>query len=352
MEPTVQVLCGDALKRLRELPSESVQCCVTSPPYWRQRDNHAAGQIGLEADPNEYVKRLVRVFREVRRVLKPAGTLWLNLGDSYAGGGMNAGRQPFRLHSTAQRLWQPYGLTSAVPVPTGLKPKDMMGIPWRVAFALQADGWWLRSDIIWHKPNPAPEPVRDRPTKTYEHLFLLAKSRRYFYDADAIREHHQPKSLSRMRYGHLPSRVDYPSGAARQPFASKRMCHPLGRNKRDVWMVTTRGSRSIHHSTFPEALVKPCVLAGSKPGDLVLDPFAGSGTTLIVALRLARRAIGIDLNPEYVALTRSRVQEAEGSRDRAPGQSNFTRTIGPGSSLDDSLRSTVKNPVPLGLFNS
>ena len=276
------ILTGDAVERLRELPDGIAQTCITSPPYFGLRDYGVEGQIGLEETPQEYVERLVTVFREVRRVLRDDGTLWLNLGDSYASqGGAHGGRNDNQRGVGARRVHAAGGGDQAARTPPdGLKPKDLVGIPWRVAFALQADGWYLRSDIVWAKPNPMPESVRDRPTRAHEYVFLLSKNERYFYDHEAIKE---------------PAVSNHPS--------SKR-------NRRSVWHIPVRPFKGAHFAVFPEALVEPMVLAGSRPGDLVLDPFAGSGTTGVVARRHGRRFLGIELNPEYVELAEHRLEEA------------------------------------------
>lgn len=309
---TVSYLTGDCRAILPTLDADSVQCCVTSPPYFGLRDYGVAGQIGLESSVDAYVAELVAVFREVRRVLRDDGTLWLNLGDSYAGswgnysghnrgkGGQRAitnGSQAHQKSYDGLETWRP-----ATSLPQdGIKPKDLIGIPWRVAFALQADGWWLRADVIWAKPAPMPESVRDRPTRSHEHLFLLAKGVRYFYDADAIAE-------------------DAVRGYAGSSFTfGKTAVHQLGRagmdarsetakrNKRDVWTIPTARFAGAHFATFPPALIEPCIKAGSRPGDTVLDPFGGAGTTGLVAERLGRDAILIDLNPDYMNLARERI---------------------------------------------
>ena len=314
MIQTWQLLTGDARAALATLAPGSVQCCVTSPPYFGLRDYGAAGQIGLEATPDAYVAELVAVMRQVRRVLRDDGTLWLNLGDSYASSGQSGQQSPsanLSRHGTngcnPKMAAQMFG---RAPTPEGLKPKDLIGIPWRVAFALQADGWYLRSDIIWHKPNPMPESVTDRPTKAHEYLFLLTKSARYYYDAEAIKTESDrageicgtgPKSLSRGQArgaGVVASGNGVDGGFAVSPERS---------NKRSVWTVATQPYPDAHFATFPEALIEPCVLAGSSVGDLVLDPFTGSGTTGVVAIGHQRQFVGIDLNPSYVALARRRI---------------------------------------------
>lgn len=288
---------GDCRAVMAEMPAESVHCVVTSPPYWGLRDYGTDGQLGLEATPEAYVANMVDVFREVRRVLRADGTLWLNLGDSYATGGGRVGERP---GGGAQGDNWKGAMTSPnrMPLP-GLKPKDLVGIPWRVAFALQADGWYLRSDIIWAKPNPMPESVTDRPTKAHEYLFLLSKSARYYFDADAVRE--------AQAYPVAPdARVSgaYQRDSGRNDGGEHRSGGFLngrgGRNLRSVWTIAAEPYPGAHFATFPRKLVEPCVKAGCPEGGTVLDPFAGSGTTLLVAQALGRRGVGIDLNPDYL----------------------------------------------------
>lgn len=261
------VILGDALRALPTLPARAFRCCVTSPPYWGLRDYGIAGHIGSEMAVDDYVANLVAVFSEVRRTLTDDGTLWLNLGDSYTSGN--------RTWRDSDRKNPARAMTYRPPTPDGLKPKDLVGIPWRVAFALQAEGWYLRSDLIWYKPNCQPESVRDRPTRAHEYLFLLTKEERYFYDYEAIREN-----------GNVP-------GSAK--------------NRRSVWTVPTRPYPEAHFATFPPELVEPCVLAGSQRGDAVLDPFFGSGTVGEVCARLGRRFVGIEINEGYVALAKRRL---------------------------------------------
>jgi DNA modification methylase len=355
-----KIFTGDVIAGLRTLRAESVQVCVTSPPYFglrdygtarweggkdhcdhKQRNNRNDGnrsnvrgfygnanltghadmgarqfasvcgkcgarrvdaQIGLEETPAAYVERLVAVFREVKRVLKADGTVWLNLGDSYATGGMSNPSLKSTLQGGKDLGAERYSITRARPA--GLKPKDLIGIPWRVAFALQADGWYLRQDIIWAKPNPMPESVRDRCTKSHEYVFLLAKSERYYYDADAVREV-AVSSGPRQDTGEQAFNCDigmYRGRAGNKPDGK--------RNRRSVWTITPRPYKGAHFAVFPEALVEPCILAGSAPGDLVLDPFAGSGTTGAVARRLGRGFRGCELNPEYVSLAQQRIAQA------------------------------------------
>lgn len=307
--PTARILVGDVRQRLAELPDGSVQTCVTSPPYWGLRDYGHDGQIGLEQTPDDYVTELVEVFREVRRVLANDGTLWLNLGDSYAmttKGAGGAGKQDTNAGTQmSDRKWA---------IPSGLKPKDLVGIPWRVAFALQADGWWLRQDIIWAKPNPMPESVTDRCTKAHEYVFLLAKSDRYLYDRTAI---WSPAATAggksgfattgdagyqAVAMGRKPSGNQIPEKAA-------SYVRPDFANKRSVWTIPTKPYAGAHFAVMPEALAEPCILAGSRPGDVVLDPFTGSGTVGVVALRHDRDFIGTELNPEYAALAEARIYD-------------------------------------------
>jgi len=292
---------GQALDELRELPDESAQTCVTSPPYWGLRDYDVDGQLGLEDTPEKYVDRLVGIFQEVRRVLADDGTLWLNLGDSYAnkGGSGPQGDNGARADRTytADEAPEKMGPT--------LKPKDLVGIPWRVAFALQEAGWWLRSDIIWHKPNPMPESVQDRPTSSHEHIFLLAKSEQYFYDADAIGEplEGEPHAPGNKTHGRIT-----PDNCVDEP---DRVWGERGwKNKRNVWEVTTKPYPDAHFAVYPPDLIEPCILAGSAEGDTVLDPFAGSGTTGAVAARHGRDFVGIELNDEYIDMANCRIAGA------------------------------------------
>lgn len=303
-----KVLEGDALLHLQEVPESEVQVCVTSPPYWGLRDYGVEGQLGLDATPQEYLARIREVFREVRRVLSKAGTLWLNLGDCYATGGGRVGIHPGGGIQGAH--WKgPQTQPNRLRVP-GLKSKDLVGMPWRIALALQEDGWYLRSDIIWHKTNPMPESVRDRPTRAHEYLFLLSKSRRYYYDWKAIREPassltHCPNTPSR---GSKTIANRQTPGVRGSGWADAPMPYrPAFRNARSVWTIPSKKYPAAHFATFPERLVEPCILAGSKPGDLVLDPFSGSGTTGVVATRFGRRFLGIEINPTFVQMSKERL---------------------------------------------
>ena len=304
-----ELLQGDCLQQLATLPAASVQCCVTSPPYWGLRDYGTAGQLGLEATPDEYVANMVAVFRAVRRVLRDDGTLWLNLGDSYAGSGKGRMGDGSHAINGGDKQHTNKGSTLGV-LPeseTGLKPKDLVGIPWRVAFALQADGWYLRQDIIWHKPNPMPESVTDRCTKAHEYIFLLTKSARYYYDNEAVKE-------DAVRAGDVPGGnghyIQHSAGGHNKDGLTACGQKPVAetRNKRSVWTVTTKPFKGAHFATFPPDLIEPCILAGSAADTLVLDPFSGAGTTGVVTVQHGRRYIGIELNPDYLEMSRKRIQ--------------------------------------------
>ena len=281
--------------------SESVYTCVTSPPYFNLRDYGASGQLGREDTPEEYVEKLVEVFREVRRVLHPKGTLWLNIGDSYTSSGRKT--RDFNKKLPARSVEQ------RPQIPQRMKSKDLIGIPWMLAFALRADGWYLRQDIIWRKPNAMPESVRDRCTKSHEYIFLLSKSERYYFDAAAIQEKALESSRARYRSAFNCGKKEV-VGRGRGPIApnSPGMREFTGyRNKRSVWDINTAGYRGAHFAVFPEELVEPCILAGCPAGSIVLDPFMGSGTTGVVAKRLGRGFIGIDINPDYCAMALERI---------------------------------------------
>jgi len=303
---------GDCREVLATLPAESVNCVVTSPPYWGLRDYGVAGQLGLESTPEEYVANMVAVFGEVRRVLRDDGTVWLNLGDSYASdtkGSGGTGKSGLRKDGRDERqrlitAERTIGHQKMDPLRLrhGVKPKDLVGIPWRVAFALQADGWYLRSDIIWAKPNPMPESITDRPTKAHEYVFLLAKSPRYWYDADAIKEDaiHAGRTVKASDPDTAKNGQKGQYGATALGFTPHDTVVGTGRNRRSVWTIATKPYPGAHYAVMPEALVEPCVLAGCPEGGTVLDPFGGSGTVARVANRLSRRAVLIDLNPEYL----------------------------------------------------
>ena len=286
----------DCLTFLKQMPDQYVECCITSPPYFGLRDYGMAGQIGLEETPEAYVEKMVAVFREVRRVLKDDGTLWLNLGDSYASNTKGSGGPSSKQDSNAGSRYNPRKFNN------GVKEKDLMGIPWMVAFALRADGWYLRQDIVWHKPNPMPESVTDRCTRAHEYIFMLTKKRKYFYDREAIRENPKPGNdgticaIAKDRSGP----VNIGNGA----HMVKRVYKEIkGANKRSVWTVTTKPFKEAHFATFPPDLIKPCILAGCPKNGIVLDPFMGSGTTGMVATQLQRNYIGFELNPDYIKIS-------------------------------------------------
>ncbi len=298
-----RILVGDCIEMMRTLPDQSVHTCITSPPYFGLRDYGVDGQIGLEASPREFIDSLVAVFREVRRVLRDDGTLWVNLGDSYASGGRGGGGR--YMAERGDGAWQGKGDAAGWrSAPAGWKHKDLLGLPWRLAIALQDEGWYLRQDIIWHKPNPMPESIKDRCTKAHEYLFLLSKSPRYYFDQEAIREQ-ATKGFSGSEFN-----------------SGKTAEHQLGRssdrdrvddgmrNKRSVWTVATASFKGAHFATFPPDLIRPCVLAGSPRGGVVLDPFGGAGTTALVAMQEGRQSVICELNAEYATLARQRLDTA------------------------------------------
>ena len=267
----VKILQGDSRRALSKMPDNTFQCCITSPPYWGLRDYGIAGQIGAEMDPTAYIKDLVDIFREVRRTLKDNGTLWLNIGDSYTSGNRKW-RDTDKKNPARAMSYRP-------PTPEGLKPKDLIGIPWRLALALQDDGWYLRSDIVWNKPNCQPESVKDRPTRSHEYVFLMSKSKTYHYDFEAIKE---------------------PSTNGGGP-----------KNRRTVWDINTNGFHGAHFAVFPPELVRTCMHAGSMRGSTVLDPFFGAGTVGVVCMEEQRECVGIELNPEYVKIAKDRIKKVQ-----------------------------------------
>lgn len=325
---------GDCRETMRRWAADGVraQTCVTSPPYFGLRDYGHPDQIGLEPTPEAYVSTMVEVFRCVRDVLADDGTLWLNIGDSYARPLAKGGSGP----GGKNRDWygDNYGQAGGAGVPDGLKPKDLIGIPWMLAFALRADGWYLRQDIIWHKPNPMPESVRDRCTKAHEYLFLLSKSERYHFDSEAMKEPASENThprRSRAAQAALGEGVGHREGPPGNPaprklatgrdgagfmvknnasFDQAMAVMPEQRNRRSVWTVATKPYSGAHFATFPPELVVPCILAGSRPGDIVLDPFMGSGTTAAVAVEHGRQYLGCELNPAYAELQQRRLAEA------------------------------------------
>ena len=305
---TNYILEGSVFDRLKDIEDETIQCVVTSPPYWGLRDYGEHEQLGLEETPEEFVDNLVKMFREVKRVLRKDGTIWLNLGDSYFSQGTNMDRNWDNRQKNFSKGKPKINLNHNI-----LKQKDLCGIPWRVAFALQSDGWYLRQDIIWHKPNPMPESVQDRCTKSHEYIFLLTKSANYFYDADAVREPVAESSI-----GRLNQNIDQQVGTTRANGGKKSNGNlkavgdiEKGRNKRSVWTITTKPYKEAHFAVFPPELPELCIKAGSREGDIILDPFFGSGTTGWVALRLGRKWIGVELNPEYVKIAEKRFMQLE-----------------------------------------
>jgi len=324
--PTWKVHRGDSLDVLRTLDNESVHCIVTSPPYWALRDYGVEGQLGLEETPGEYVDKLMEVFREARRVLRGDGTLWVNLADTYAAGGKSGGGS--FMEKRKNRGWGKAGgaIHGWRSPPPGLKRKDLVGVPWMVAFALRTDGWWLRSDIVWEKANPMPSSYKDRPTTSHEYIFLLSKSAVYHYDAEAIKEPVTGNAHSRghgvnpkakqsdtgVGWGYVGSPKWRRKPRCKQNTSFSAACSGLvsTRNKRTVWKIPTQPFPGAHFATFPEKLVLPCILAGCPAGGTVLDPFSGSGTTGAVAVSRGRNFIGIDINPDYVAMAEERIENA------------------------------------------
>ena len=310
---SAKILVGDVRSRLQELQANSVQTVITSPPYWGLRDYGNDGQLGLEPTPQEFVQNLCQVFDEVWRVMKDDGTLWLNLGDSYSSmrdskavpDTLRGDNDGTAVKTAANR--NPLNLRLA-----GLKHKDLVGIPWRVAFALQERGWYLRQDIIWAKPNVMPESVRDRCTKSHEYLFLLTKQPRYYYDHIAIKEPVAAVSLKRAKSGWKTDRPSAKLGKEGIDVEEMgaRFVNPEGRNKRDVWFIPTGSFKGAHFAVMPEKLVEPCILAGSKEGDTILDPFTGSGTVAVVALRHQRNFVGVELNQEYAQIAEKRITDS------------------------------------------
>jgi DNA modification methylase len=304
-----QILNGDCIEMMKTLPDKSVNCCVTSPPYFGLRDYGHEGQIGLEETPEAFVQKMVEVFSEVKRVLRDDGTLWLNLGDSYAGSGK--GRNADGSHQEGGKQGTNKGTVLGSLVKTyaqDCKPKDLIGIPWMVAFALRADGWYLRQDIIWHKPNPMPESVQDRCTKAHEYIFLLSKSSKYYYDIESIKEPVKQDWGTRNR-----SNGKYHNeGSGLQPHSGLEKSYEFA-NKRSVWSVNTRSYKGAHFATYPPELIRPCILAGCPKGGVVLDPFGGSGTTAAVAMEEGRNAILCELNPEYIPLINERLSKVQPS---------------------------------------
>jgi DNA modification methylase len=340
------ILNGDVFQELKKIPDQSINCCVTSPPYYGLRDYGEDGQLGLEDTPEEYIKRMVEVFSIVKDKLKDDGTLWLNIGDSYAGGGGASGHTQSTKNLGAKT--HDYGAVKSAGKTYGLKPKDLIGIPWMLAFALRVDGWYLRQDIIWHKPNPMPESVIDRCTKSHEYIFLLSKSRKYYYDNDAIKTPLTESTINRVsqdienqngservpgktngnmkavvkgavfggnkgkNYTPMPGDPNFRNGS--EQWGRKYQISDDGKaNKKSVWTVTTKPFKEAHFATFPEKLIIPCIKAGSPEDGVVLDPFMGAGTTALVAKKLYRNYVGIELNAEYVEIANRRLYKELGA---------------------------------------
>jgi len=297
-----RIIQGDCREALKQVDSDSVHTCVTSPPYFGLRDyGGGEGEIGSEQEVEEYVKAMVDVFREVRRCLRPDGTLWLNLGDSCMAQ-KNVAPPPQTIGGQRD---MPTIIPGNLREQKGLKHKDLIGIPWRVAFALQADGWWLRQDIIWHKPNPMPESVTDRCTKAHEYIFLLSKKSHYYFDNEAIKE-----DAKWERWGNQTVIKEQQGTASWIGSKTKEELAAMGKkNKRSVWTVNTKGYKGAHFAVYPKKLIEPCILAGCPEGGTVLDPFTGSGTTAVVALENNRKFVGTELNPEYIKIAENRIKE-------------------------------------------
>jgi DNA modification methylase len=306
MLDTNVILEGDCIQSLKSLPDGVINTCITSPPYYALRDYGADGQIGLEQTPEEYVQKLVDVFREVRRVLRDDGTLWLNLGDSYVS---NPGDRTkvggFQANPDVDRA-KAESAMSRNKKTAGLKQKDLIGIPWMVAFALRNDGWYLRQDIIWHKPNPMPESVSDRCTKSHEYIFLLSKSKTYYYDAESIKEPVKQDWGTRDR----TNGKYHNNGTGLNPHTGLQKSYEKA-NKRSVWSITTKPFHGAHFATFPPDLIEPCVIAGSPEEGIILDPFFGSGTTGLVAMKNKRKYIGCELNSDYISIAEERLKPVE-----------------------------------------
>lgn len=311
------IINGNSLEVLKSLPDDSIDCCVTSPPYYALRDYGCDGQIGLEETPEKYIESLCDVFSEVRRVLTPEGTLWLNIADSYWGGGWRNAQ--FNEHSgDIQKGSKGTYCGLSLPACKGkvgdYKPKDLIGIPWMLAFALRSQGWYLRQDIIWQKPNPMPESVTDRCTKSHEYIFLLSKSQKYYFDYESIMEPCADQERNNFQSGSRANginkdRNDNDLGERSKTWKPKTIDNQKVRNKRDVWEVNTKPCKEAHFATYPFELIKPCILAGCPENGIVLDPFMGSGTTAIVARSLNRNYLGVELNPEYIKIAHRRLDK-------------------------------------------
>jgi len=313
-----KIYCEDCLETMLRIPDNSIDCCVTSPPYYGLRDYGVDGQIGLEATPELYIQKLIKIFTEVKRILKKEGTLWLNLGDCYAGSGKASGQKPEHKNCGKIKQKRGYDVPKATPSKKiGLKSKDLIGIPWMVAFALRADGWWLRQDIIWSKPNPMPESVTDRCTKSHEYIFLLSKSKKYYYDQKAIKEKQKDSSIYRasrpflvdlINRKHKPDDKYSPCLNPKTAEITRQKClNGEYANKKSVWIINTQPFKGAHFAVFPEKLIVPCIKAGCPENGIVYDPFIGAGTTAIVAIKLNRNWIGSELSQKNVDLANNRI---------------------------------------------
>lgn len=333
MNERSRIICGDCLDILKKTDSDTIDCCVTSPPYFNLRDYGITGQVGLERTPGEYIYHLVTIFHEVKRVLKPDGTLWVVIGDSYAGSGKGAGNYPESSNGALQKTNRGSMAALSEYHSNTVKPRDLIGIPWELAFALREDGWYLRQDIIWSKPNPMPESVKNRCTSAHEHIFLLSKSSNYYFDAEAIAEPVSFRTTQRLSQDiGLQAGSVIRGGGYKSPMTPKSPRYKgkkytdepdkfyrtksgeiydyrAKRNKRDVWTITTKAFKGAHFATFPPDLIEPCILAGSRPGGTVLDPFFGSGTTGLVAEAYGREYLGIEINPDYIEIARKRLNQ-------------------------------------------
>ena len=301
----IKFLQGNCIDKIKELEDNSIDCVVSSPPYFGLRDYGVDGQFGLEKTYQDYLTNTVKVFETFKPKLKDTATIWWNVGDSYSSGK--------RTTTTNQSLRgnKDYGVTRT-PVQQGIKEKDLLMIPNRVAIALQYAGWYIRSEIIWHKPNPMPESVKDRPTNSHEKIWLITKSKKYYYDADAIKEPVADISIKRVKYGYKAAHKSSPYNYMNTPKQGKRFCDPAGRNKRNVWTITTQPFKDAHFATFPKDLIEPCIKAGCPENGIVLDPFGGAGTTGIVAKSLNRQSILIELNSEYIKIAKKRAEKEFG----------------------------------------
>jgi DNA modification methylase len=318
---TLRIIEGNALSELRKLKTRSIHCVVTSPPYWDLRDYGMAGQLGSEATIDEYVAGIVEVFSEIKRVLRGDGTCWVNMGDTMTQGKLKLPEE--RDRSKGDLRWN----SGPSKKRGGIRQKNVLMMPHRLAIALQDDGWYVRQDIVWHKTNSTPEPVRDRPTRAHEYIFLMSKNARYYYNPDPLRQPHSQASIERAQRNRVPTAWDLSEGGHRSKKGRydndglfqgagyggedpDRVCNPKGKNIRSVWDFPTKGYKGKHFATFPKELPRRCILAGCPPGGIVLDPFAGTGTTLEVALENGRSALGIELNPEYIKMIHARLRPA------------------------------------------